>query len=141
MITIRAANRQDRARLAVIYFEVRKAAFTWAPPNLFKLEDFETDTVGETIFVANQGDRIMGFVSLYEKDKFIHHLFVDPRYQKSGLGSLLLDRAVKALGLPVRLKCVLLNTQGCEFYQRRGWKIESTTNDGLVDPYHTFILL
>ncbi|WP_326848843.1 GNAT family N-acetyltransferase [Bacillus altitudinis] len=66
--------------------------------------------------------KILGFISLYVPDRFIHLLFVHPDGAGQGAGDLLLKHAVEVLGTPVTLKCVSENHKALSFYQKRGWK-------------------
>lgn len=140
MIEIREMQSQDLATLSQIYFEVRQAAFDWASPTIFKIEDFEEDVKGELVLVAQLESKVVGFISLWTQDNFIHHLFVLPSYQRAGVGQELLASGLERIGRPARLKCVVYNLKACQFYERRGWRIEGLTNDGLVDPYYNFVL-
>ena len=81
-----------------------------------------TETEAETLFIAeDEASEIAGFVSLYEPQDFIHHLFVDPRFQGRGIGGALLDHAVAFAGGAATLKCQLRNEAALAFYKNRGW--------------------
>ena len=71
--------------------------------------------------IALGGERPVGFVSVSEPDDFIHHLHVDPKFLRHGIGRALL-RALP--GWPTtrfRLKCLSLNTAALAFYRAPGF--------------------
>lgn len=120
---IRRATPADRPALAEIFLKARRAAFDWQDPASFALDDFDAQTEGEIILLAENTDGLpLGFVSVWEPDGFIHHLFVDPAHQGEGIGSLLLDDLHAWLLLPYRLKCLARNTRALAFYAKRGWR-------------------
>jgi ribosomal protein S18 acetylase RimI-like enzyme len=65
--------------------------------------------------------QIVGFASLWEDEAFLHHLYVDPRYHRRGIGSALLQdidpRGTRALSL----KCQTENAAALGFYSRHGF--------------------
>jgi GNAT superfamily N-acetyltransferase len=138
---IRSATDNDESASSRIYLACRIETFHWIQKNEFALQDFKRDTEGEVIFVAVEDETIVGFASIWAKDNFLHHLFVDSKYQGQGVGKGLLAHCLGTiLKRPARLKCVIRNERACRFYERQGWKIESTTADGPMGPYHTYVL-
>ena len=83
----------------------------------------------------------VGFISIWMADHFIHHLFIDPNHQGQRLGEALLEEGLKIIGRPARLKCVVRNARACKFYEKHGWTIESTSQEGPMGPYRTYILV
>ncbi len=65
----------DRNALRKIYLHSRKHAFDWMDSSLYKEDDFDRDTEGEKIWVATNGSKPVGFISVWEPDNFIHHLY------------------------------------------------------------------
>ncbi len=118
---IREYRPEDTRRLAHIYLESRIHAFDWLDPNRFSYSDFERDTEGEALLIAERGNRIIGFSSSWVAENFIHHLYLDPASLGRGIGSLLLDATVKMLGRPVRLKAQVKNPNAMWFYRKHGW--------------------
>lgn len=118
---IRPATPADLPALRELFLSVRRHTFVWQSPDLFQLEDFDTQTEGERVFVAEAGDRIAGFISVWEPDDFIHHLFVDVGHMRRGVGRALLralpGRSVRAY----RLKCLSCNKAALAFYQSHGF--------------------
>ncbi|MGY0566926.1 N-acetyltransferase family protein [Bacillus safensis] len=119
---IREAKTIDYPQLRQIYLESRRQSFHWLNPGDLNLQDFDQDTQEEQIFLVEENNKILGFISLYVPDRFIHLLFVHPEAAGQGAGDLLLKQAIKVLGTPVTLKCVSENHKALSFYQKRGWK-------------------
>jgi GNAT superfamily N-acetyltransferase len=120
-IIIRPSAAEDIQELKQIFLEARQSTFTWAEPGAFRLDDFEQETYGEKILVAVTEDSTAGFISLWEYDHFIHHLYIRNNFQGKGIGSALLDAAAGTVGYPLRLKCLERNTKALSFYQKKGF--------------------
>lgn len=121
---IREFIENDRHALAQIYLDGRMAAFPWLDTDQYLLEDFDAATSGEYILVALEDELPLGFIAVWEKDSFIHHLYVVPAQHKKGIGKALLTAAVNRLQKPVRLKCLVENKNAISFYKAQGWKFE-----------------
>lgn len=122
-INIRKAQPADTTDLANLFLESRRRAFHWKNPTTFQLADFEKETTGEVVSVAVADDqKVVGFISVWEPDRFVHHLFVDANYQRNEIGRLLLSSLTRWLPRPYRLKCVAANLRACEFYRKNGWQ-------------------
>jgi GNAT superfamily N-acetyltransferase len=120
-IDITELNTNDLLALRELYLKVRQATFTWFDTSHYQLSAFDTDTEGEYTLVAYVEDKIAGFVSAYEPDNFIHHLYVDTMFQNQGVGAMLLKAMLEKLKHPVRLKCLQQNKAGVAFYERNGF--------------------
>lgn len=123
-VTIRPFLEDDRPLLREIYRVTRAQAFHWLDGQQMRSEDFDHDTEGERIWVAERG-RPLGFVSAWEPENFIHNLFVHPDAAGRGVGSALLDACLVHLGRPATLKCLSRSTQSRDFYLHRGWRVTS----------------
>jgi len=139
---IREITPEDIGYLEELYVRCRTQTFSWIPRNSFHLADFLIDTKGEEILVLEDRGDVVGFCSVWRADNFLHHLYIDTSYQGKGFGKLLLNTCLKKqiLKLPARLKCVARNKSACKFYEKLGWKIESTTDEGPMGTYHTYVL-
>ena len=74
---VRPAVPADHPALAEIFLQVRRESFTWNDPGSFRLEDFAVETEGEAIYLAQDAaGNIAGFISVWEPENFVHHLFV-----------------------------------------------------------------
>jgi GNAT superfamily N-acetyltransferase len=130
---LRPALPSHHAALADLYLRSRRAAFTWRDPEDFQLDDFARDTEGELIHLAESPDgTILGFLSLWEPDRFIHHLFIAPDQLRQGIGRALLADLHRHHAGPFRLKCLTANLPALAFYQKLGWtEIDrGTSGDG-----------
>ncbi len=117
-----------------LYRDSRLATFTWLDSVLFELSDFDRDTKGEDIWVASKSNEILGFVSIWEPDNFIHHLFVSPSNLRRGVGLKLLDFAKQRYS-NLSLKCLTQNSNAIGFYWSHGFTIVETVDDG-AESYH-----
>jgi ribosomal protein S18 acetylase RimI-like enzyme len=140
-ISIRRAEAKDSAALARIFVESRLEAFYWQNPARFRLEDFEKETAGEAVFVAEDGSgTILGFVSVWEPERFVHHLYIAPGQQRRGIGKRLLDSLSSWLPLPYQLKCKVKNEAACAFYRKNGWvetdRVPDEQGEYLVLEFH-----
>lgn len=118
---IRDATPNDLPALRDLFLSARLQAFSWLPPGLFHLDDFDLQTEGERVLVAESADRIAGFVSVWEPDHFIHHLFVDVDHLRLGIGRALLHALPEWPDRPYRLKCLDRNQTALAFYRSQGF--------------------
>jgi GNAT superfamily N-acetyltransferase len=117
-----------------IYQIVRATTFYWIDSKKFRLRDFTDDTKGEFVAVAEDSNRgVAGFIGIWFPDNFIHHLYVLPERQRSGIGKALLDYALTQIGRPARLKCQRRNRNACNFYTHLGWRSGETGYDSIGD--------
>ncbi|CNI09456.1 putative acetyltransferase [Yersinia massiliensis] len=131
-IKIRPYQESDRPFLRTLYLASRRAAFSWLDSEQFRLEDFDRSTLGETILVAIEGDRHVGFASIFMQESFLHNLFVEPQAQHFGAGKALLQAAQALFTSHGSLKCLAKNQRALAFYQKQGWVAIATgrSNDG-----------
>lgn len=118
---VRPATPADLPALRELFLAARRQTFDWLPPDAFHLEDFDTQTEGERVFMAEAGDRIAGFISVWEPDDFIHHLFVDVGHIRQGVGRALLLALPGWPGRAYRLKCLSRNQTALAFYHAHGF--------------------
>lgn len=80
--------------------------------------DFKRETDGELVFLARVNKTIAGYVSVWQADWFVHHLYVDPKVHGVGVGTALVTHV---LGLaspqPISLKCQVQNLGAMAFYR------------------------
>lgn len=134
MFRVRPCAERDRSRLAAIYRECRAEA-EWLPPDARRTSHFARDTEGEALLVAvGSNDEPEGFVSVWEPDAFIHHLYVRRESQRKGVALMLLKSLETQLPLPWKLKCLRANTGALAFYFSQGWK-EVSSGDGDEGPF------
>jgi GNAT superfamily N-acetyltransferase len=123
-LVIRKAKEEEYDTLREIFFETRKETFHWMNSTVIHLHDFDEETEGELIIAAYVNKEMAGFISIWEEDKFIHHLFVSSDFRGYGVGKALLNEAVNVIGTPLTLKCVKENIHATNFYLSQNWRIE-----------------
>lgn len=123
LIHIRKALKSDFLELAAIFQEVRCQVFTWKDSNVFRQEDFYEETKEELILLAedNKGE-IVGFISVWEPDRFIHHLYIKSAFQGYGIGKRLINTLPMYVPFPYHLKCESKNESALLFYTKTGWR-------------------
>ena len=127
---IRPATSKDDDDLEEIFLIARRQAFYWMDPQQFNLNDFKFQTEGESIYLAETPEhKLAGFISIWEPENFVHHLYVHPDYQNLGVGKKLVQNVVNLFGLPLRLKCLSKNTKALAFYFSQNW-IEKGKSEG-----------
>ncbi|WP_232515188.1 GNAT family N-acetyltransferase [Burkholderia ambifaria] len=78
----------DMPALRELFLRSRREAFVWQPAGAFRLADFDAQTDGERLRVAeDDGGQLAGFVSVWEPDHFIHHLYVHRPHHRRGIGA------------------------------------------------------
>lgn len=93
------------------------------------------ETADETLFVAaDERGAMIGFVSIYLPQSFVHHLYVEPSQSGRGIGTRLLARALAVAGGSATLKCQTGNERALRFYRRLGW-VEVTAGTGEFGPW------
>jgi len=139
-LVVRRFTENDREGLRQIYLESRQDTFNWLTSSSLSLSDFDRDTTGEVIWVAEQEGSVVGFVSVDEDDNFIHNLFIAPKWMGHGFDSALLETCLQCIGRPARLKCVAENINALTFYLSRGWYKtgEGVSEDGKFYVLETF---
>ncbi|VVE57674.1 GNAT family N-acetyltransferase [Pandoraea iniqua] len=121
---IEAVRPADLPVLAQLYLDVRRQTMTWLSPDRFRYEDFASDAAGETIQVARAvNDEILGFISVWPADNFIHMLYVRETSQGAGVGAALLKALPDWPSRGYRLKCLVKNSRATSFYLRHGFVV------------------
>jgi ribosomal protein S18 acetylase RimI-like enzyme len=130
----------DKFDLSQLYYKSRVDTFSFADIKKFHHSDFEKDTNGEWILIALKDEEIIGFISIWTLDNFIHHLYVKENFQKMSVGKGLINESLKQkLGYPVKLKCIIQNKNACGFYESLGFVIDSVGKDDL-GKYNNYLL-
>ena len=125
---IELGNEKDVNALCSIFNEARNASNSF-PLEPLSLADFLETIKGEKILAARVSGEIIGFASIWQQDIFLHHLYVSPQFQRSGVGRSLLQRCVEEFGLPMSLKCIKSNIDACRFYEKLGWQPKGEADD------------
>ena len=74
---IREAAASDREALATILYRASRDVFPLAGIERVDAAEFDRQTAGESILVAEKDDRPVGFSSVWDPDHFLHHFFID----------------------------------------------------------------
>jgi GNAT superfamily N-acetyltransferase len=133
-LTIRTAR--DAAEIedaAALYVRAGTAAFSWRPEGHFQAEDFRRFAEDEEIWLALMGDALVGILSIFRAENFVHCLYVDPDAQRLGVGRALVDRVHSVVGAPLTLKLDLPNRNAIKFYETTGWERMTGLDDQGVD--------
>lgn len=128
-LTIRPVQSKDLADLRELYLLTRIHTFTWLNASSFQLADFDLHTKEESTFVAFKNTQLVGFVSLWLPKRFVHHLYVHPKYLRKGIGKQLLNFALNIIGQPAVLKCLKQNQNALQFYLAQNWQIAEEAED------------
>lgn len=131
---IRAFEERDRKLLRALFLESREAAFPWVPPGKHDLADFDRQTAGEKILVAELDGVVCGFASVWEADSFLHHLFIHPSAWRRGVGRALLAGCWPFFHCDPKLKCLRANVNATRFYLAQGWSV-LREEEGPEGPY------
>ncbi|MEJ5053407.1 GNAT family N-acetyltransferase [Sphingobacterium sp. MYb382] len=121
-------------QLRALFLASRQKSFSWLDTSTYRLDDFEQQTAGELIFVALLDGHVVGFISIWEEDNFIHHLYIAEGHKNQKIGTTLLTTACQYLDGPVQLKCLVENVNACSFYRKNGF-VEKETGDSAEGKY------
>ncbi|HUO89379.1 MAG TPA: GNAT family N-acetyltransferase [Rhizomicrobium sp.] len=133
-LTIRTAqSAAEIADAAALYVRAGTAAFTWRPPGHFQVEDFVRFAEEEEVWLAYLGDALVGILSLFRPENFVHCLYVDPDAQRLGIGRALVAHVRRAVGAPLTLKLDVPNRNAIRFYEATGWERMTGLDDQGVD--------
>ena len=120
-IIIRAYTPADAEACTRIFSRAWHSGHPYAPRRI-EFAEFIANTRGETILVAElSGYSVAGFASIYQPEKFVHNLYVEPDLQGRGIGKALLAHAVALVGGRASLKCQVRNAGSIAFYGHLGW--------------------
>ena len=134
MQAIRTLAPGDLEAVEHIYARSMETA-DWLPPAARSKTDFGEVSRGEVVNVyVDRTTKILGFISVWREDSFIHHLYVGANARRQGVGTALIESLGTWLPLPWSLKCVLLNEPARSFYAARGF-IEVSTHTDESAPY------
>lgn len=126
--------------LCQLYNDILEKVFVWQEEPRVDLDDFSKMINGELIYIAYVEYKLVGFLTLYEPDTFVHFLFIDNTLQRSGVGSRLLEEV--ELDFPskdISLKCLVKNKKALSFYKKKGFKVVETKNKLGLESYQLLI--
>jgi ribosomal protein S18 acetylase RimI-like enzyme len=114
---------------AELYDRVVRRTFTWFDRLDDQAAKFRSEAAQEEVYVALAGGRLVGLVSFYRPDSFLHSLYVDYAEHGRGVGAALLAHIEAIAEAPVSLKVQTRNLQARRFYERNGFKIVEEGQD------------
>ena len=135
--TIRPAGIDDAASIANVYLR----SFDAALPTVRRAhsDDEVRDWVrhvlvpGGGVWVAQTDDLVVGMLSL--ADDWLEQLYVDPDWQRGGIGTLLLSLAKRQAPAGLQLRTFQVNRTAQHFYERHGFQVVERT-DGSQNEEH-----
>jgi ribosomal protein S18 acetylase RimI-like enzyme len=118
---IRRAETRELAACAALYESVGRSHFNWRPMADFVAADFLRFAEQEEVWVAVDGERLLGLLSYYAPEHFVHCLYIDDAAQGQGVGRALLARMRTEAGVALELKVDEANTGALGFYEKLDW--------------------
>ena len=133
-LTIRKARTAAEIEdAAALYERAGTQAFSWRPIGHFQARDFIAFAQEEEVWLAHMSDALVGILSIFREENFIHCLYVDPGAQGLGIGKALVDFVRKKVGHPLTLKLDVPNRAAIAFYEATGWERMTGLDDQGVD--------
>jgi ribosomal protein S18 acetylase RimI-like enzyme len=128
-VRVRAALPRDLAACAAIFAAGQQEIAPSDPP--WAASGFAEATAGEEVLVARCDEVVVGFLTLWRRDRFVHFLHVAAAWRGRGAGRQLLAAAARRVAGPLELKCLPSNAAALSFYRRLGWvEVESCLDAG-----------
>lgn len=85
------------------------------------------------IYVATKEEKVVGFVGL--KPHKLNFLYVDPFFQRCGIGNQLMEKAMKCLEKPIKLEVFTNNLKAKTLYEKYGFRVIKTVVEKWSDKY------
>ena len=79
------------------------------------------------------GEALVGILSIFRPENFIHCLYVDPDAQRLGVGRALVAQLRREVGGAADLKLDVPNRRAIAFYEATGWERMTGLDDIGVD--------
>ncbi|MFB6145495.1 MAG: N-acetyltransferase family protein [Candidatus Nanohaloarchaea archaeon] len=97
----------------------------------YSVEDLEEETGDQIFYVAEKDGKVVGFVHATIEDggASLHRIYLDPDYQRQGIGSKLYERMMKELPETtekIELEVLAENKKGKSFYRKKGFETQET---------------
>ena len=135
---IRKATPDDAKQIKMLHTKTYKISYRNFIPDDYldsletteeKIEKLKTHILESTYFVAEENNQILGFVNITPQSSDtleINTLYIDPDFQKQGIGSLLIDKILKEN--KHHTKCILWTMKfgpALKFYEKQGFTTTS----------------
>jgi GNAT superfamily N-acetyltransferase len=131
----KAKTAAEIADAAALYERAGTHAFTWRPVGHFQARDFVAFAQEEEVWLALMSDALVGILSIFREENFIHCLYVDPNAQGLGIGRALVAHVHKKVGKPLTLKLDVPNRNAIAFYEATGWERLTGLDDQGIDDH------
>ena len=135
---IRECSETDVDEVVAVYNKARAAVDCFTRGDMPRRE-FKCLIRNEEVLLAISQQRVIGFVSIWVPEKFVHHLYVNPDQQKKGAANALIKSCIERHGLPLSLKSLKANTDACRYYENNNWVAEYT-GEGSEGTYNHYWL-
>lgn len=120
-------TKNEIEELVSLYNQIRQETPTWLDKDQVTIASFSDQIEVETIYIAYEDEKMIGFLTFYVPDNFIHLFFVNHKTQGSGIGSKLLSEIFSDFaGEEISLKCLIHNKSAVSFYEHKGFNIIET---------------
>ncbi|MBC7283334.1 GNAT family N-acetyltransferase [Hoeflea sp.] len=144
-VGVRRATVPDLPACAAIINDYMDAATDWLPRVIDHdaIRDMYSPALLDkrTIFVAEDEDAIIGYLSMDHQAGFIHALYLRPHAQGKGLGKALLDAAKEARPQGFELTVFEPNADASRFYHREGLvEVPESRNDKTPEGVPTLLM-
>jgi GNAT superfamily N-acetyltransferase len=130
-VTLRDAVPSDADSMTAVFLAARRMAMPWLPAlhTDARTRDWLAGIVLRDcrVRVAEAERAVTGFAAI--QDGWLHHLYVAPAHQRTGIGSRLLEEAKAIAGASLELHVFQRNRGARVFYQRHGF-VEAAFSDG-----------
>lgn len=129
-LEIRRARADELGTCAAL-FERNASFFHWEAAENLTAEAMLRTFSEEEVYVAVLDGVIVGYLSYYRPDDFVHSLFVER--PGIGAGTALLAHVAPMATKPLTLKCSVHNASALGFYDHLGWReVERGETDGVA---------
>jgi GNAT superfamily N-acetyltransferase len=71
------------------------------------------------VWVAESADEIVGYLAL--QGEMVEQLYIAPQWQRTGVGSLMMEKAKQLRPQALSLYCFAINAPARAFYEKRGF--------------------
>ncbi len=122
---LREYDESDLDEVTEVYNLARESAGCFTA-GFISAQQFKSISKHEQILVASSNGLLIGFISVWPPEKFIHHLYVRPDHQSNGVAIRLIEACKTRYGLPLSLKSLVRNKNACRFYERNNWVVDGT---------------
>ncbi len=127
---IRSYHKKDADLLVDIWLQASLQSHDFVGEDYWRGKSGEIRNVwlpGSQTWVWEENGCCAGFISLVDEE-YIGALFVDPAFQKKGIGSKLLN-SLQAGRRKLRLKVFARNDHAVGFYRRHGFRVTARQTD------------